>query len=107
MGEAGLPLDEKGEPTYPIIPWNDPRATAQMQKLTERLEPARWYATTGLYPHPIHSIAKWVWLKETHPEVWQRSRVWLSAMGFVRYKLTGRNVCGGDAGGADDGVRRS
>ena len=89
MGEAGLPLDDKGEPTYPIIPWNDPRATAQMQRLTEQLEPSHWYAVTGLYPNPIHSIAKWVWLKETHPDVWQRSRVWLSAMGFVRYKLTG------------------
>ena len=89
MGEAGLPLDEQGEPTYPIIPWNDPRATAQMQRLTEKLEPSNWYAITGLYPNPIHSIAKWVWLKETQPEVWERSRTWLSAMGFVRYKLTG------------------
>jgi len=89
MGEAGLPLDEHGEPTYPIIPWNDPRAETHMARLAERLEPEKWYAITGLYPNPIHSIAKWVWLKESHPEIWKKSRTWLSAMGFVRYKLTG------------------
>ena len=89
MAEAGLPLDENGEPTYPIIPWNDLRAERYLHRLVEKLEPARWYAITGLYPNPIHSIAKWLWLKEEQPEVWRRSRTWLSAMGFVRYKLTG------------------
>ena len=89
MGEAGLPLDEQGEATYPIIPWNDPRAEKHMQILAERLGPEKWYAITGLYPNPIHSIAKWVWLKESHAEVWEKSRTWLSAMGFVRYKFTG------------------
>ncbi len=89
MAEAGLPLNPSGEPTYPIIPWNDLRAERYMRGLTEKLEPARWYAITGLYPNPIHSIAKWLWLKEEQPEAWRRSRTWLSAMGFVRYKLTG------------------
>lgn len=69
MAEAGLPLDDNGEPTYPIIPWNDLRAEKYMRRLVEKLEPARWYAVTGLYPNPIHSIAKWLWLKEEQPEV--------------------------------------
>ena len=89
MGEAGLPLDKDGEAAYPIIPWNDPRAEAHMQALEKRLKPAHWYAVTGLRPNPIHSIAKWVWLKETQPEVWARSRTWLSVTGYIRYKLTG------------------
>lgn len=91
MGEAGLPVDETGEPTYPIIPWNDPRAEKHMQRLAERLKPSKWYSITGLYPNPIHSIAKWLWLKEEQPEIWQRSRSWLSVTGFVRYKLTGEH----------------
>ena len=89
MGEAGVPLDGNGHPTYPIIPWNDTRNTAQMQRLSDMLEPQQWYAITGLYPNAIHSISKWLWLKENAPEAWQKTKLWLSTMGFIRYRLTG------------------
>lgn len=39
MGEAGVPLDRSGQPTYPVIPWNDTRAEVQMRRLSEALEP--------------------------------------------------------------------
>jgi len=89
MGEAGVTLDAAGKPTYPIIPWNDNRTAAQMTALTGKLEPPEWFRITGLFPNPIHSIAKWLWLEEHAPEAWRITRRWLSVTGYIRYRLTG------------------
>ncbi len=92
MGEAGVPLDKNGQATYAIIPWNDHRTVAQMHCLAEKLAPERWFEITGLFPNPIHSIAKWLWLKENEVQAWEKTRLWLSVMGYVRFKLTGEAV---------------
>ena len=92
MGEAGVPLDGGGEPCYPVIPWNDTRAEAQMRRLSEALSPEGWFAVTGLFPNPIHSIAKWLWLRETDPGAWERTRTWLSVCNYIGYRLTGEMV---------------
>jgi len=39
MGEAGVTLDANGEPTYPVIPWYDARASAQMAALSTLAAP--------------------------------------------------------------------
>ena len=92
MGEAGVPLDRSGEPTYPVIPWNDTRAEVQMRRLSEVLEPKGWFSITGLSPNPIHSIAKWVWLREVDPGAWDRTQLWLSICNYIGYRLTGGAV---------------
>ena len=92
MGEAGVPLDRSGQPTYPVIPWNDTRAEMQMRRLSGALEPKGWLSITGLFPNPIHSIAKWVWLREVDPGAWDRTRLWLSICNYIGYRLTGGTV---------------
>ncbi len=89
MGETGLLLDKSGEMLYPMIPWNDFRANAQCNALLSKLPAETWFKITGLHPNPIHSIFKWVWLKEEFPEIWQNVNVWLSSADFIRYKLCG------------------
>ena len=90
MGESGVTLDAEGKPTYPVIPWNDSRAAGQMEGLG--LPPEKWFDITGLHPNPIHSVAKWLWLREHAPEAWEKTRGWLSVTGWVRFKLTGEAV---------------
>lgn len=92
MGESGATLDAKGEPTYLIIPWYDGRAAPQMDRLTKKLGRERLYEITGLYPNPIHSVAKWLWLRENEAETWERTHLWLSAAEYISYLLTGEAV---------------
>ena len=56
------------------------------------LEPKGWFSITGLFPNPIHSIAKWVWLREVDPGAWDRTRLWLSICNYIGYRLTGGTV---------------
>lgn len=92
MGEAGVTIDANGEPTHLVIPWYDARATAQMAALSRELSAERFYAITGLYPNPIHTIAKWCWLKEHAPAAWEKTRLWLSMADYLGFRLTGRTV---------------
>ena len=67
MAEAGLPLDHNGEPTYPIIPWNDLRAERYLHRLVEKLEPARWYATPASTRTPSTASPNGCGLKRNSP----------------------------------------
>jgi xylulokinase len=92
MGESGVTLDARGQATFPIIPWYDDRAAPHMQRLTAVIEPAEWFAITGLYPNPIHTVAKWVWLAEHEPSAWRSTRRWLSVSDYLGYRLTDEAV---------------
>jgi len=92
IGESGVTLDQNGEPCFPIIPWNDFRSQAQMNQLVDRLEPNAWYNITGLYPNPIHTISKWLYLKQERPEIWSKTKYWLSVSSFIAYRLVGKMV---------------
>jgi xylulokinase len=89
MGEAGVPLDAHGEPTYGVIPWYDGRSAPQMEALAGRLGAGTLFEITGLYPNGIHSVAKWCWLREHAPEAWGKTRLWLSVADYMAYRLTG------------------
>lgn len=89
MGEAGVSIDAQGRPTHPIIPWYDGRSAPQMRQLAERVSPERLYAMTGLAPSPIHTVAKWAWLRQHAPEAWRRTRLWLPMCDYIGFRLTG------------------
>jgi xylulokinase len=90
FGEGGVSLDKNFEPTYDVIPWYDEgRTTGQLEALSKKIDAKRFYTTTGLYPSAIHTIFKWLWLKEERGKAWQKTRHWLSMTDFIGYKLSG------------------
>jgi sugar (pentulose or hexulose) kinase len=92
MAEAGLPLDSEGEAIYPIIPWNDMRGTKHLNKLESMIGTYELYKKTGLISHPKYSLSKIMWFKENHPELFSKTKVWLSVADYVVYKLSGELV---------------
>jgi xylulokinase len=90
FGEGGVSLDENFEPTYDIIPWYDEQRTiGQLGQLSKKIDAKHLYTITGLYPSAIHSVFKWLWLKEAKPKAWQKAKLWLSMTDFIGYKLSG------------------
>ncbi|SKA85362.1 xylulokinase [Clostridium sp. USBA 49] len=92
MAEAGLPLNKDKEPLYPIIPWNDMRAKEQMDKLKNDFGGYEIYKKTGLIPHPKHSIARLMWLRENEKEIYYKTNHWLSVGDYIIFKLSGEIV---------------
>lgn len=89
MGEAMIPLDSHGEPTFPAIAWFDTRAGEQAMRIEKIIGRERLFQKTGLDPNPVFSLCKMLWLKENEPEAFNKTRKWLSMTDYIYYKLTG------------------
>ncbi len=89
MGEAGVPLDAKGHPLYPIIAWHDPRSEQQAQWLRSALGAEAIHRITGQQLKPTFGIAKILWLKDNVPSVFERMALWLSVEDYILWRLTG------------------
>jgi xylulokinase len=89
VGEAGVPIDREGRPTYHAIAWFDRRTTAQAERLARLLGEETIFAITGLSVQPIFSICKLMWLKEHEPEAWARTVRFLLIADYIAYRLSG------------------
>jgi xylulokinase len=77
LGEAMVPLDERGAPLGNAIIGFDCRGDAEADELRSRITDAETFAITG---HPInsyHTICKLLWWRRHRPDVFGRARRWL------------------------------
>ena len=92
MADTGLPVDERGTPLHPIIPWNCCCGSESRKKILDRYPPEQLYDITGLPYHPKFAISRILYLWETQPEIMQKMRYWLSIYDYTLYRLTGEFV---------------
>ncbi|MCS4274970.1 xylulokinase [Mycetocola sp. BIGb0189] len=85
-------IDDAGDPVFPSIIWADTRATAQTDRLLDRVGMERGYQITGHRLNPTYSLAKTMWLRDTSPDAFARVRRILLAKDFIAFKLTGVQV---------------
>ncbi|HKF19002.1 MAG TPA: gluconokinase [Candidatus Dormibacteraeota bacterium] len=86
-GVAGL--DAHGRPTTPLILWMDTRSRRQAQALRQELDAEAVRARTGCPIHPSYWPAKLAWLRQSAPEVWSRTRRWVSFGDLLYQRLFG------------------
>jgi xylulokinase len=94
IGEAGIPLDDKGQPLYPIIAWYDERSAPQRDWWARTLGAEAIYRITGLPLGHTFTLNKLLWLRENEPEVFARLRRWLCVADYVAFRLTGQQRMG-------------
>lgn len=95
MAETGAPLDADGEALLPALNWCDPRPAAFAERLRREHGAAELHQATGVLPSAKVPLARWLWLREEHPDVLRRMRTWAGAADLVAHALTG--VVGTDA----------
>lgn len=89
MGEAGLPLDEAGQPLYPIMAWHDPRGEEYVSYWQRAVGEERIYDLTGIPLGSIYGLNRVLWLREHHPALYARMVRWLSVEDYVLWRLAG------------------
>ncbi len=89
VGEAGVPLDKNGQPTYYSIAWFDTRTQPQALWLEQQIGKDNLFAVSGLSLQPIFTLCKILWLKENEPDVFARTVRWLNMADFIAYRLSG------------------
>ena len=87
VGEAGVPLDAHGQPTYDAIAWFDQRTQPQVEWLSKTIGRDRLFAITGLSLQPIFGLCKLLWIKENQPDVFARTVRWLNMADYIAFRL--------------------
>ena len=93
QGETLICLDENNRPIGNAIVWLDNRATEQADELRRRFGVQQVYEQTG----QADMLATWpaakiLWLRETHPEQFAKTRKYLLLEDYLLYCLTGKMV---------------
>lgn len=89
MGEAAVPIDSQGRPTYQAIAWFDRRTQPQVEWLERTIGKDRLFALSGLSLQPIFGLCKLLWIKENQPDAFVRTVRWLNMADYMAYRLCG------------------
>ncbi|MGO7136359.1 L-fuculokinase [Rhizobium leguminosarum] len=87
VGEDGVCVDDRLMPLAPAIPWFDRRATEQAALIRSSA-----VATTsaGIEMDHTRTGAKWLWLRQNEPQLFSRTRCWLTLTDYPAAVWTGR-----------------
>lgn len=82
-------LDGDGAPVHPAKLWNDSESAPQSEMLTQRLGVQEWARRCGSVLTPSFTITKLAWLRETHPDAYERVRRVLLPHEWLTWQLLG------------------
>jgi len=85
-----LGVDGDGNPTTALLHPFDTRSADAAKRLALRVDNAAQHSRTGCVIHPSYPPAKLLWLSETQPEAFQRTKRWMSAGEFLFLKFFGK-----------------
>lgn len=90
QGGTLVPVDENIESTYPAIVWSDQRATVQKKEIESLLSAEYVYTTTGYKVSSGLNALQIKWIKDNCPEVFEKTKMFLSVPDFVSARMTGK-----------------
>lgn len=90
IGSCVLPVDEQGRPLRPGILYGiDTRASREIEYLERELGKREIFKTAGSNLTSQASGPKVLWIRDNEPEVYARTRWFLTSEAYLVYKLTG------------------
>lgn len=84
-----FPVDSSGTPLMKSIIWADSRSDKQAEFLKLHFGKRYFYETTACPIDSIYPFSKILWVKETHPDIFQQAERFISIKEYILQKLTG------------------
>lgn len=85
-------LDHSGRPMTPLTIWADRRAVVQCLQYRQEFEARGWQARTGCPLSAAYPLARLLWYRDTHPELFRSFWKAVSIKSYVLLRLTGECV---------------
>jgi xylulokinase len=92
MAEAVVPIDSRGDPAGPVIPWFDTRSFEEADFVRRQVGEQRVFEMTGLECNPTFSLPKILWTKAHAPDIYKKAVKWLPIVDYVNFRLSGKHV---------------
>ncbi len=87
-----LGVDGAGKPTTPVLGWADNRSREHVATLRKRLDEDETHNRTGARFHSSFWPAKLLWLRNSRPDIWERTQHWISLGDYLTLKLSGESA---------------
>lgn len=68
-----VPVDAHGRPLRPMFSWQDARTAEQVEELGRLVDPAEYYAWSGLPLGTTWIVTKIMWMRRHEPELFERT----------------------------------
>jgi xylulokinase len=87
-----VPLDKDGCLLCDSTPiWSDRRAEVQTEPFFNKIDPARWYLTTGNgFPAAHYTVFKVLWYRDHRPDIFPRIHKIVGTKDYLNFRLTGK-----------------
>ncbi|ERI10622.1 gluconokinase [Aneurinibacillus aneurinilyticus] len=82
-----IAMDGSHRPLTRCITWADNRSTKWADYIKKEQNGHEIYRCTGTPIHPMSPLAKIVWIREEHPEIFKRTAKFISIKEYVFYRL--------------------
>lgn len=92
QGDAIIPVDRDFHALHPAILGMDYRSAPQAERCAQRFGAFELFQRTGMRPHPMNSLAKVLWLRDTRPDLFSRAWRMVTYADFLLAKLGGDAV---------------
>ncbi|MFN8006486.1 MAG: gluconokinase [Terriglobia bacterium] len=89
-----LGVDKDQCPLTPVYSWADTRSAEAAEELKQQLNEESVHSRTGTVLHPSYWPAKLRWLRQSRPDLWERTKKWMSFGEYLYLKLFGETICG-------------
>jgi xylulokinase len=89
VAESIIPIDAQGEALASAIAWFDLRTTREYEWLCDRIGYNKLFEISGLNPDPMFGICKILWVRNNHPDAFERAKYWLHMADYVAFRLSG------------------
>jgi gluconokinase len=82
-----IAVDAQGNPLTRSITWADNRAAKWAEKIKQEQNGHEIYLRTGTPIHPMSPFVKLVWLRNEHPEIFEKAAKFISIKEYIFYRL--------------------
>lgn len=89
MMHSLIGLNRVNKPLTRVLTWGDNRAAKYAAEMKQNGAGLKIYQRTGMPTHPMALPYKLIWLKNEHPEIFERTTCWLGIKDYVFWRLFG------------------
>ncbi len=87
QGEAFTPIDKDGRALANALVSSDMRAADYVKSFPGQLGAEKLYQITGHTAHPMFSLFKLLWLRDSRPEIWSEAKKFLCFEDLLQLRL--------------------
>ncbi len=85
---SAIPVDKNGEVLYNTPIWMDTRSSEIAKQVIDRVGSDKIFEISGNSFEPTYSTPKMLWFKETKPEIYKNTHMFLQSNSYIVFKLT-------------------